>query len=84
MDTSPTKYIPFDQPANYRITVQGRIDSSWSTRLGGMVVYHGTGQDNTPITTLEGELTDQAALAGVLITIYELHLLVLSVLCLDA
>jgi hypothetical protein len=36
-----------------------------------------------PVTTLKGELGDQAALAGVLNTLYELHLTVLSVLCLS-
>jgi hypothetical protein len=32
-----------------------------------------------PVTTLEGELRDQAALAGVLNSLYELHLTVISV-----
>jgi len=32
-----------------------------------------------PVTTLSGELGDQAALAGVLNMLYELHLTVLSV-----
>ncbi len=36
------------------------------------------------MTLLEGELLDQAALAGVLTTLYELHLPVLSVECLSA
>ena len=30
------------------------------------------------VTTLEGEVTDQAALAGILNTLYELHLPILS------
>jgi hypothetical protein len=34
---------------------------------------------NPPLTTLTGELDDQASLAGVLRTLYELHLPVLSV-----
>ena len=41
-------------------------------------------QDEPAITILEGELVDQAALAGVLITLYEHHLPVLSVECLSA
>ena len=36
-----------------------------------------------PVTVLEGELRDQTALAGVLNSLYELHLSVLSVTCLD-
>ena len=39
--------------------------------------------DQTGSTTLEGELSDQAALAGVLTTLYELHLTILSVKHLD-
>ena len=69
--------IPFDIPARYRITVQGRIDPTWSYRLEGMTISETMGQ--TWSTTLEGELGDQAALAGVLNTLYEMHLTVLSV-----
>jgi hypothetical protein len=32
-------------------------------------------------TTLEGELSDQAVLAGVLNTLYELYMVILSVVC---
>jgi hypothetical protein len=38
-----------------------------------------TRETGAPITTLEDELADQVALAGVLNTHYELHLTVLSV-----
>jgi hypothetical protein len=36
-------------------------------------------EGDPPTTTLEGELSDQAALAGVLNTLYELHLTLLLV-----
>lgn len=68
----------FDRPAVYRISVQGRIGESLADRLGGMdltvILIDGGGA----ITTLSGELCDQAALAGVLNTLYEWHLPVLS------
>ena len=70
---------PFDSTAPYQISVQGRIDPSWSDRLEGMSISLTTGEAGTLITTLEGELSDQAALAGVLKTLYELHLTVFSV-----
>jgi hypothetical protein len=80
MMSAPTKYpIPFDSPANYQISVQGKIDPSWSDRLEGMKITLPIRDDGPPVTTLHGLLSDQAALAGVLNTIYELHLLVLSV-----
>ena len=71
--------IPFDRPAAYQISVQGRIDLTWSDRLEGMTICLTTGEAGSPVSTLEGELSDQAALAGVLNTLYELHLAVLSV-----
>jgi hypothetical protein len=71
--------IPFDRPANYQISVQGRIDPTISDLLGGMTISPDTVEADRPVTTLCGELGDQAALAGVLNTIYELHLTVLSV-----
>ncbi len=44
-----------------------------------MAVNSTTSQAGDPCTILEGELSDQAALAGVLNTLYELHLTVLTV-----
>ena len=75
--------LPFDCPAIYQIIVEGRIDPAWSDRLEGMTLYQATAEAGSPLTTLEGELGDQAALAGVLNTIYELHLPVLLVKRLD-
>jgi hypothetical protein len=71
--------VPFDRPANYQINVLGRIDPTMSDLLGGMAISLDTVQADHPVTTLYGELVDQAALAGVLNTLYELHLTVLSV-----
>jgi hypothetical protein len=70
-------------PADYRIRVQGRLDSSWSDRMAGMQIIESCDANGEPETVLEGWLTDQAALSGVLNTIYELHLPVLSVECLS-
>jgi hypothetical protein len=75
--------IPFDQPAAYQIRVQGRLDPDWSDRLAGMTIRLTAEEASPPVTTLQGDLSDQAALAGVLNTLYELHLSVLSVLCLS-
>jgi hypothetical protein len=72
--------IPFDRPAIYKISVQGRIDPNWSDRMAGMKIRNSLEQKNPPITTLEGEVTDQAGLLGVLNSLYELHLPIISVL----
>ena len=84
MKPMPTRNtLPFDSPAIYQITVQGRIDPAWSDRLEGMALFLNPVEAGSPLTTLEGQLGDQAALAGVLNTLFELHLTVLSVKRLD-
>jgi len=75
--------IPFDRPVTYQIMVQGRVDPNWSDLLGGMAIRLTISESNPPVTTLQGELSDQTALLGVLNSLYELHLSVLSVLCLS-
>jgi len=64
-----------EKPAVYKIKVRGEIDSGWSDRLGGMNIT----VEPSGILTLMGRMADQAALAGVLDTLYELHLIVLEV-----
>jgi hypothetical protein len=79
----PRNGTPFDFPATYQIVVQGQVDPSWSGSLSGMTIRLNKEEARLPITTLEGELRDQAALAGVLNTLYELHLSILLVKCLE-
>jgi hypothetical protein len=71
--------ISFDRPATYQIHVQGKIDPNWSDRMAGMQIRIFLQQTTRPITTLEGEVSDQAALLGVLNSLYELHLPIISV-----
>jgi hypothetical protein len=77
------KGLKLETPANYRIRVQGNLDNSWADRLGGMAITADTAGDKLPVTILVGHLADQAALSGILNTLYELHLPLLSVENLD-
>lgn len=70
--------LPYDRPATYQINVMGRLDPDWSKRLDGMRITSTPEGSDPVVTTLEGEVTDQAALAGILNTLYELHLPILS------
>ena len=70
-------------PANYEIVVKGRIPGNWSARLEGMQITESKASDGSIRTTLVGRLDDQAALSGVMNTLYELHNSVISVTCLD-
>ena len=69
----------FDLPATYQIQIQGWLEASWSEYLEGMVIQVGESRGGAPVTTLCGELPDQAALAGVLNQLYLLRVTVLSV-----
>jgi hypothetical protein len=72
-----------EKPANYRIRVEGELPARWLDRLGGMTVSVDLSTSERTLTTLVGRLRDQAALSGVLNTLYDLHLPVLSVECLE-
>jgi hypothetical protein len=78
-DNSCVRRVRFDGPAFYRIQVQGPIPKDWSDRLEGMAISQQKSEAGERVSTLEGELADQAALAGVLNSVYELHLPILLV-----
>jgi hypothetical protein len=75
----PGNRAEYDSPATYWISVQGHIPANWCDCLEGMTITQSPPQARPPLTTLMGELSDQAALAGVLNTLYELHLPLLTV-----
>ena len=83
--TTPKDATTFDLggPAIYRIVIQGRVSESWHRRLGGMKVTTSSLESAEPRTTLEGLLRDQAALHGLLETLYALHLPILEVAKVD-
>lgn len=72
--------LTLHEPAVCVIRVRGALSSDWSERLGGMRIIVDRAGRHT-ITELIGPLADQAALHGVLSTLYELGLPLLSVEC---
>jgi hypothetical protein len=81
MDNLSANEIPLDSPVFYQIRVKGRISGNWSDRLEGLAVGQVESFQGMLVTTLEGELADQAALTGVLNTLDELQLPVLYLEC---
>jgi hypothetical protein len=73
------KGLKLETSATYHIRVQGRLNSSWGDRLNGMAITTETHADRPSVTILVGHLADQAALSGVLNTLYELRMPLLSV-----
>ena len=71
--------IFFHASGYYRIDVRGRIEPSWAQRFGGMQVISSQSKEFNKVTVLRGPVTDQAELAGILNTLHELHLTLISV-----
>ena len=78
MDPSSRRLL-FDRPGRYRIRVHGRLGASWASRLGDMRITERQTTGKEPVTTLTGEVTDQAALLGVLNTLYDMGFPLLKV-----
>jgi hypothetical protein len=76
--------LKMEGPAIYRIHVQGRLDARLTNRLGGMQITEICVTGKGPETILVGRLVDQASLTGILNSLYELHLPVLSAECIGA
>ncbi len=85
----PYRHLSIDQPATYRITVQGWVGKAWEDWFGGMQVTHvelveDAQPDSTcppnpvEVTILIGQVEDQAALLGTLQRLYAFGLPILS------
>ena len=70
--------LTMGSPAIYQIEVQGYVDISWYDKLAGMNITC-MEKGSSIVTTLIGRLKDQAALAGLLQSLYEMRLPILSV-----
>ena len=77
-------YPSMNAPAIYRIRIKGHLDPVWADRLENMNIENLQSSGGKKETVLEGRLEDQSALAGVLATLYELHLPVISADCLGS
>ena len=67
-----------DEPVSYKIQVQGHLSQTWADYLGGMAVSTSSEGERT-VTTLSGQAADQAALMGILNSLSDLGLPLLSV-----
>lgn len=75
--------MSFDTPTQqapiiYQITVQGHLGSDWSPRLAGMSITHSE-KNAICLSTLTGRVIDQAELNGILNTLFNQRMSVVSV-----
>ena len=73
------KDFSFKKAAIYKIIVKGKIDKAWSDRLSDMQINIEERSGEEMFTSLIGKIKDQTALSSVLLTLYEMHMTVVSV-----
>lgn len=73
----------FSASGYYRIEAQGRLQQAWAGRFGAMQMLQ-TPKTGSAVTILQGRVSDQAELLGILQTLHELHLPLLAVQYLGA
>ncbi len=80
----PAKCVTIATPGVYQIRVQGALDTSWSDRMRGVNVQVLDLPDGAFVSVLTGHFVDQAALSGVLNTLYDLGFPLLELVRLEA
>ena len=68
-----------DQPIEYKIEIQGRLEDRWSGWFDDMSISVMSETDGPTVTVLNGLVIDQAALHGLLNRIRDLSIPLLSV-----
>jgi hypothetical protein len=79
MNETKQQSFPLDEPAFYRIQVDGLVEEWMADWFDDMAITTESSSNGKVISCLSGKVADQAALHGLLTRIYTLGLLVLSV-----
>lgn len=67
----------YTEPSIYQLTVEGKIDKKRVKEMTGMMVSE---LDNNRLVTITGQVQDQSALNGLINTLYNMHLSVISII----
>jgi len=82
-DPSERKYLRLENPKSYRIRAQGILQESYCDSLGDVRITVSNRKGESLVTALVGLVKDQDELMGIVNSLYELHLPLLSVLIID-
>ncbi len=77
--TYETKCLGMQQRSAYRICVEGWIAARWKDWFNGMAITQEGGEGTLATSTLQGVVSDQAALLGLLQNLYNLGFPLLTV-----
>ena len=68
-------------PIHCQAKIQGALSQTWRGHFGGMAICVCSQDDGSVTTFLSGDLSDQAALLGILNALYALQYPLISVEC---
>jgi hypothetical protein len=77
--STPLNAYTFFSPAKFRIEVKGKINKDLSDLLGALEISYSRPDAKIYVSRLEGEIIDQAALVGILNTLYEMRFPIISI-----
>ena len=75
----PLKKVDFYSPAVFLIEVKGKIDKSLSDMLGVLKISYDPIDEKTTVSRIKVKVLDQTALMGILNTLYEMRLPIVSI-----
>ncbi len=67
------RFLKYSSPAYIQIEVKGELDKKLSEYLGGLEIKWKTYKNEIRISQLEGEISDQSSLLGVLNSLYNMR-----------
>ena len=79
MTTKIESEFSFQKPAIYKIKVEGVLKDNWSEKFQGLRISIERSLSGKPVSVLTGKINDQSALAGLLDTLYNFNMTILSV-----
>jgi hypothetical protein len=82
LDKTNSGKLSLDRPVTYEIKVPGELSEAWRSWPEGITASVEQGERDYPTTSLVGKI-DQAALQGLLRSLYSMGLPLISVKCTD-
>ncbi|MGD8404096.1 MAG: hypothetical protein PVJ21_10570 [Anaerolineales bacterium] len=82
MSQKSRQKLTLDRPVTYQIKVPGELAKSWSEWIGNLTIAVERDDDGLPVTVLTLTV-DQAALQGLLRSLYSMGVPLISVILID-
>jgi len=79
MATKNESEFSFQKPAIYKIKVEGVLKENWIEKFQGLEISTERSLSGKSISILTGKINDQSALSGLLTTLYDYNMTILSV-----